>query len=142
VAVVVSVTVTKPGTAAGRWRRDLGALGEGIALEHMEHLGFRALARNEHMRVGELDLIVWDGETMVFVEVKARRIAHGRRASCWTQGFGLPSQKQRRRQRGAARRWLSTTGDRPWARDLRFDVIRLLVGDEGGIVQLDHIEGI
>jgi putative endonuclease len=139
---MVSMTAAQSGSAEGQWRRDLGALGEAIALEHMERLGFRVLARNQHMRVGELDLVVCDGATIVFAEVKTRRVDATDSGFCWTQGLGLPSQKQRRRQRRAARTWLTSTRDRPWAEELRFDVIRLLVDHEGEIVKLDHFEGI
>ena len=50
-----------------------GREGEAIAARHLESLGYRVLARNWHGRGGEIDLVCQDGETLVFVEVKARR---------------------------------------------------------------------
>jgi putative endonuclease len=50
-------------------RRTLGAAGERLALAHMERLGFALVARNHRTRWGEIDLIVFDGRTLVFVEV-------------------------------------------------------------------------
>ena len=44
------------------------ALGEKIAEKHLQHRGFRVLARNFRTRFGELDLIVADQRTLVFCE--------------------------------------------------------------------------
>ena len=55
-------------------RPHLGRLGEDLALEHLERLGFRVLERNYRTRYGELDLVVSDSATIVFVEVKTRRV--------------------------------------------------------------------
>jgi Holliday junction resolvase-like predicted endonuclease len=54
-------------------RQILGSAGERLALEHYERLGFELLAANHRTRAGELDLIVADRRTIVFVEVKTRR---------------------------------------------------------------------
>ena len=54
-------------------RRDLGRAGEQLALEHLERLGYALVARNHRTAHGELDLVVTDGEVLVFVEVKTRR---------------------------------------------------------------------
>jgi putative endonuclease len=35
--------------------------------------GYRLAAANYRCRQGEIDLVAWDGPTLVFVEVKARR---------------------------------------------------------------------
>ena len=54
-------------------RTELGALGEQIAVEHLQSLGLRILARNWRCRYGELDVIAGDGSgTVIFVEVKTR----------------------------------------------------------------------
>ncbi len=51
----------------------LGACGERHALAHYERLGFALVERNWRTRGGEIDLIVADARTLIFVEVKARR---------------------------------------------------------------------
>ena len=56
-------------------RRALGRLGERLAAAHLQRLGFAILARNVRTRHGEIDLIAFDGEALVFVEVKTRRSA-------------------------------------------------------------------
>src|SRR5271166_210983 len=63
----------------GDLRRPLGRLGEDLAEAHLRGLGFATLARNERCRAGEIDLIAFDGRTLVFAEVKTRRVgASGR----------------------------------------------------------------
>ncbi len=55
-------------------RAEIGALGEQLAVQHLESLGLTVLDRNWRCRYGELDVIALDpaGRTVVFVEVKAR----------------------------------------------------------------------
>ncbi|MGD9710756.1 MAG: YraN family protein [Thermomicrobiales bacterium] len=51
----------------------LGASGEAIAERHLEAKGYISVGRNWHCRAGEIDLIMLDGDVLVFVEVKLRR---------------------------------------------------------------------
>jgi putative endonuclease len=46
---------------------------EAVAARHLQRNGYRIIARNYHGRRGEVDIIARDGDTLVFVEVKARR---------------------------------------------------------------------
>jgi putative endonuclease len=116
-------------------RQHLGRLGEDLALEHLERLGYRLVARNYRTRFGELDLIVCDDTTIVFVEVKARRID----ASAGSAVESVPPRKQRQ-VRGMAAAWLVESGDRPRLGDLRFDVVGVTVDQAGRLVRLDHLE--
>jgi putative endonuclease len=116
-------------------RQHLGRLGEALALAHLERLGFRVLAQNHRTRFGELDLIVCDDATIVFVEVKARRVG----ASAGSALESVPPRKQRQ-VRGMAAAWLVESNDRPRSRELRFDVIAVTVDGGGRLVRLDHLE--
>ena len=53
-------------------RSDLGKIGEDCAVAALERLGYAILARRYRTRHGEIDIVAQDGETTVFVEVKAR----------------------------------------------------------------------
>src|SRR6188768_675887 len=53
--------------------RLLGDEGERIAARHLKMVGYRILARQARSKLGEIDLIALDGDTIVFVEVKSRR---------------------------------------------------------------------
>ena len=53
-------------------RQALGKTGEDLAVEELERRGYAILARRYRTRHGEIDIVARDGETTVFVEVKAR----------------------------------------------------------------------
>lgn len=53
--------------------RAAGAEFEQRALMHLQQAGLRLVARNFTTRYGELDLVMRDGDALVFVEVRRRR---------------------------------------------------------------------
>jgi putative endonuclease len=57
--------------------KDVGRIGEDIATRFLKKAGYVILERNyknsKGYRLGEIDIIARDGETIVFVEVKARK---------------------------------------------------------------------
>jgi putative endonuclease len=59
-----------------RWEREQawGRRAEDLVHRYLQRQGFRVVARNYRRRAGggELDIVGWDGPTLVFVEVKAR----------------------------------------------------------------------
>ena len=59
-------------TCMSRSRQTLGKIGEDLACHELERRGYAILARRYRRRGGELDIVARDGETIVFVEVKAR----------------------------------------------------------------------
>ncbi len=63
-------------------RRALGTLGEDFAVGHFRRLDFVIVERNVRTRHGEIDLIAFDGRTLVFAEVKTRRASNRRRGLC------------------------------------------------------------
>ena len=50
----------------------LGKTGEDLACAELEKRGYEIIARRYRQRSGEIDIVALDGETTVFVEVKAR----------------------------------------------------------------------
>jgi len=113
----------------------LGRLGEQLALEHYERLGFALLARNHRTRAGEIDLIVQDRRTIVFVEVKARRVRG------LDPLLALTALK-RRRMRGLAAAWLAEHPDRPRASSLRIDAVAVVVDERDRLVALEQVEDV
>lgn len=121
-------------------RRTLGRSGEDLAAAHLTRLGFSTLARNVRTRYGEIDLIVFDGRTLAFVEVKTRR-ADGPHVRPDQEPLPRLGPRQRARLRGLAVAWLSDERrERPSARMIRFDAVGVIVDRRGRLLRLDHIE--
>ena len=101
-----------------RERRAVGAYGERLAERHLVNQGLEVLARNWRCRDGEVDLILRDGDDVVFCEVKTRR----------SPTFGTPAEAIRpgkvRTLRRLAGRWLAESAAHP--REIRFDVVEVL----------------
>jgi putative endonuclease len=57
----------------GDYKQKLGQRGEDIAAAHLGEQGYQILARNWRCPAGELDIVAREGETLAFVEVRARR---------------------------------------------------------------------
>ncbi len=54
-------------------RMSTGQRGEEIAQHFLEERGLKLVERNWRCRAGELDLVMLDGDVLVYVEVKTRR---------------------------------------------------------------------
>jgi putative endonuclease len=108
-------------TAAERRRATFarGRFAEALALLWLVLRGYRPLARRFSAAGGEVDLIVRRGDTVVFVEVKAR----GR----MDDALEAITREKRRRFSRAARAWLSR---HPWAagKTWRADAVFLAPG--------------
>jgi len=113
----------------------VGRLGERLALEHYERLGFRLIDRNWRTRAGEIDLVVCDGRTTVFAEVKTRR------SGGLDPLLSLTAVK-RRRMRALAAAWLCERPTRPRTAALRIDAVAVLVDDRGVLVALEQFENV
>jgi len=54
-------------------RQQFGKDSESIAVTHLIKSGYKILERNFRTKLGEIDIIAKDRDTLVFVEVKAKR---------------------------------------------------------------------
>ncbi len=108
----------------------LGQRGEDAAARLLESKGLRILHRNLRLGRLELDLVCEQGDTLVFVEVKARGAG-----SLGGPADGLTPQKCERLLR-AARQYLSLHD--LWSRPCRFDLVA--VWEEGGTLRVVHEE--
>lgn len=129
-------------SAAKDPRHALGRHGEQLAARHLRARGFRLLARNARTARGEIDLIAFDRDTLVFAEVKTRRVSRAGRAPREDQ---LPLAGLRPAQRARLRRlalaWLVRRENaRLRGRAIRFDAIGVLVDPAGRLVQIEHVE--
>jgi putative endonuclease len=100
-----------------------GRRGEDLAHRFLQRLGFNVVARNFHSRSGsgEIDLIAWDGDTLVFVEVK----------SLSSDSYSAPDRAiDRLKQELILRTAIDYVrrGPAPYPR-VRFDIINVLLDD-------------
>lgn len=105
------------GAAARRSNLALGRWGELQAATWYERRGCVVVDRNWRCDRGELDLVVLDGETVVFVEVKARSSDRFGAASA-----AVGEHKQQTLRMLAARWFTEHPGHRG---DMRFDVVAI-----------------
>ncbi len=104
--------------------QDSGRAAEALARDHLQKHGLRLLAQNWSCRGGELDLVMLDGDTVVFVEVRYRKHA------AW--GGALESVDARKRQRLILAAELFLQRESRWGRQpCRFDVVAISPGDTG-----------
>ena len=115
-------------------RHELGRIGEQLAAEHFERLGYEVIARNHRTRFGELDLVLADDETLVFCEVKTRRAGSG-------APWDALGETKRSQVRSMAVAWLAQGQNRPRTSKLRFDAVGVILDARGALVSLDHLEG-
>ena len=106
-----------------------GARAEWTAQSHLESLGYRAIQRNFRVAQGEIDLIMWDRETLVFVEVRSvDTLEHGHPLESITR----PKQ---RRIIAAARRFIQDL-PMPWP-PMRFDAVGIVLRPN---VEISHVQ--
>jgi putative endonuclease len=115
-------------------KTDLGDLGESLAAERLEAQGYRIRERNWRTLEGELDIIAQENDTIVFVEVKARR----------SRRFGFPEEALTKKKRGrlikAALAYLDLhqIQETNW----RFDLIAIEWSSMGDLIRFDHLEDV
>ena len=110
-------------------KKTLGQRGEAAAARYLRRRGYKVLARGDRFGPGELDLVMLDRETIVFVEVKTRQ-SH----DAGHPAEAVDQQKQRRLTRLAVT-FLKRHGllERP----ARFDVVAVTWPD-GQVVPHDR----
>lgn len=107
-----------------RWAAGLatGRLGEDLAHRFLQKSGYRVVARNYRppSGAGEIDLVAWDGEVLVFIEVKTRA----------SDEFGSPDRAVGRQKEShverAARDFARRAGVP--AEAIRFDIVNVVLG--------------
>ena len=110
---------------------EIGQRGEDLARVHLEKKGLKFLTANWSCQMGEIDLVMKDGETIVFVEVKLRSSAsHG-------EGVDIVGWQKQQKLIRTAKQYQQK--EDYWG-DVRFDVISILDqgDDENTLEHLEH----
>ncbi|WP_457207301.1 YraN family protein [Nocardioides sp. P5_C9_2] len=114
-------------------KQRLGAYGEELAARHLSRQGMTVLDRNWRCEIGEIDLVLRDGSTLVICEVKTRS----------STDFGTPHEavtpRKVNRMRALAARWQQAHHVRPV--DVRLDMVCVL-SPRRGPVEIDHVPGL
>lgn len=109
--------------------KKLGNRGEDLAARFLRRKGYRVLRRNYSTQAGEIDIIARDGDTVVFVEVKART----------GNLFGEPEEAVNARKRNKIRKvalgYMSSLKKEPRA---RFDIVCVYIRD--GKKTVEHLK--
>jgi putative endonuclease len=122
------ITDTRHGHGLRREKKELGKKGEEKALRFLKKRGYHIIEQNYVCKMGEMDLIAKEKDTLVFIEVKTRT----------SMDFGPPqlavtSWKQRQLSKVA----LHFLNDKK-IEDVkaRFDVVAILLGPTGEEIEL------
>jgi putative endonuclease len=113
------------------YKQRVGKRGEEIAAAYLQQQGYLILARNWRCPLGEIDIVAREGETWVFVEVRARR---GNR-------FGTPEESitpdKQAKLVEVAQTYLQEAG--LGNVDSRIDVVAIELGQRGEVKRLNLI---
>ena len=102
----------------GNTRQTAGREAEALALQHLQQHGLQLITQNWLCKRGELDLVMLDGDTVVFVEVRYRR------HSAW--GGALESVDFRKQGKLVLAAQLFLQTETQWADSAcRFDVVAI-----------------
>ena len=119
--------------ATAQQRQAMGRYGEDSALRHLTEMGMAVLDRNWRCELGEIDLVLRDGDVLVFCEVKTRATAaYGSPLEGVT-----PDKLARLRRLGA--RWLEERGLR--VREVRIDLLGIRLDAPAG-ERVVHVRGV
>jgi len=102
--------------AAGHRAITPGARAESAAHDFLLAQGLRPVTRNYRCPHGEIDLVMCDGEELVFVEVRLRR------GGAWVSGVESVDGRKRRRLLASAEHFLQRHREHA-GRGCRFDVV-------------------
>lgn len=109
---------------------ETGRKGEDIAVEYLEREGYVILERNWRRQHAEIDIIISDKRSLVFVEVKTRR------SDVW----GLPEDAVSKRKMNQIIKGASLYIEENNIGDLepRFDIISVILS--GSKIEIQHID--
>lgn len=109
---------------------NLGKIGEELAYEYLAQQGLILVEKNFRRRFGEVDLIMKDGEILVFIEVKYRS------SQAFGGGLGAVTRHKQQKIKLMAQLYLQRFTEPPL---VRFDVIE--IGPRGSDFRFKWVKG-
>ena len=113
-------------------RKKIGSIGEKLASDYLERIGYSILQLNFRCRYGEIDIIACNSECLVFCEIKTRKSSAPLHPSLSV------NKAKGKRNRELASLYLMEHEDE--TRQPRFDVMSVILSDnhEGTIEHLEN----
>lgn len=112
-------------------RRAIGRFTEDMAAQALVQKGYHILEQNFANKFGEIDIIAKDGDTLVFVEVKAKTgLEFG-----WPEEMVTPGKLNK-----IKRMAMVYTNGEP--RRCRIDVVAIVLSPSNQVVRLTHYENV
>jgi len=112
-------------------RQYKGKKAETEAVNLLKKLGMQIVTRNYRCPLGEIDIVAKDASVLVFVEVRSRSDTN----------YGLPQEsidhKKILKIRKVAQHYIMINGNHRGG--YRFDVVAMMLSNEGEIANLEHI---
>ena len=119
--------------SSGAHNTSLGSYGERVAAQRLVEQGMVVVDRNWRCDLGEIDLVLRDGDVLVVCEVKTRS----------SEAFGHPLEAvgptKGARLRSLAALWVEEHGVHP--HDIRIDLVGVLLAERGPAV-VEHVRAV
>jgi putative endonuclease len=109
-----------------------GRSGEVLAQGYLEQQGLQFIEANWRCATGEIDLVMLDGEILVFVEVKTRS---GRQAGAAEESVSAAKSRKLL----ATGEWYVTQHEEHHDRFWRIDILAISLGTENRVERITHI---
>ncbi len=110
----------------------LGDFGEAEAVAHLENEGYIILKKNFRCKLGEIDIIAADGDTLAFIEVKTRS----------TEKYGKPGEfvnyKKQNKIIKTALQYIVLNNLTDWMS--RFDIVEVLVDKDDKVKSISLLK--
>ena len=113
------------------YNKNIGKLGEEMALDYLKKNKYTILKRNFRVKGGEIDIIAQDGDILVFVEVKAKI----------GPDFGLPEEMVGRGKLQKIRN-MATIYMKGRVVACRIDVVAIVLNENNEVQRLTHHENV
>lgn len=112
------------------YQKKIGDLGEKIAADYLQRKGYELLDQHYITRYGELDLVMSDAGSIVFIEVKTRTSVN----------FGMPeisiTPEKIEKVQNAALLWLQAHPDAP--DDCRIEALAIVLDQHSQVRDIHH----
>ena len=114
-------------------RNTIGRLGERMALQFLKKRGYKIVDSNFRTDLGEVDIVAYDKQVLVFIEVKTRSL------NCLVEPEASVGQRKKRKLRQLADLYMKMY--KLEGTDCRIDVVSIVLDRRGDLAKFQLIKG-